>query len=290
MRLCIRCLSALDGSDWDCNSCGHKPPSLNGFTALAPEFDDAVTGFDAMAFTRLAELEAGSFWFRARNRLIVQALRKYCPRAESFLEVGCGTGFVLAEAGRAFPQMRLTGSELHTSGLSFAKARVGDEVELLQMDARRIPFVDEFDVIGAFDVLEHIEDDQEVLQGVHRALRPQGKLLLSVPQHAFLWSKADEIAYHVRRYSGQDLAAKVRQAGFSIIRSTSFVATLLPFMAVSRWFDRSNPDYDPAAELRLGGMLNSLFERIMDAERLIIMTTGIDLPFGGSRFLIARKE
>ena len=65
------------------------------------------------------------------------------------------------------------------------------------MDARRIPFEDEFDVIGAFDVLEHIKEDEQVLVQMHRAVKSGGGIMLTVPQHMFLWSEQDVQAHHV---------------------------------------------------------------------------------------------
>jgi methylase of polypeptide subunit release factors len=107
-------------------------------------------------FEKLFSLEAGNFWFRARNKLIVWAIQKHFGNVRSFLEIGCGTGYVLSGIKGNLPTTKIYGSELHSRGLQFAAERLPD-VELLQMDARSIPFVDEFDLLGAFDVLESIE-------------------------------------------------------------------------------------------------------------------------------------
>ena len=77
------------------------------------------------------------------------------------------------------------------------------------MDARRIPYEAEFDVIGAFDVIEHIYEDAAVLQQMHRAVRPGGGIIVTVPQHRFLWSKQDEFSCHFRRYTRGELMSKV---------------------------------------------------------------------------------
>src|SRR4030095_1631809 len=105
--------------------------------------------------------------------------------------------------------------------------------------ARRIPFRGEFDVIGAFDVLEHIKEDEEVLAQMYQATRPRGGVLLTVPQHSFLWSEVDDYSRHVRRYSASELKAKVKRAGFETLRTTSFVSLLLPVMFISRLRQRS---------------------------------------------------
>ena len=81
------------------------------------------------------------------------------------------------------------------------------------MDARNIPFRDEFDVIGAFDVLEHIDEDVAVIDEVRKALRPGGGFLMSVPQHPALWSQQDERAFHVRRYTAAGPSPQGRGRG-----------------------------------------------------------------------------
>ncbi len=193
-------------------------------------------------------LEDRSFWFRARNQLIVQLTREVSSAGDSFLEIGCGTGYVLqALAGEC--GLEVTGSELHAEGIEVARRRLPD-AELVELDARQMPYEEEFDLVGAFDVLEHIDDDAGVLAGLHRALRPGGHLLLTVPQHPSLWSDADDYAHHVRRYRRRELVGRVEGAGFEVVRTTSFVTSLLPAMALARWRQRlSRGPYDPVAEL-----------------------------------------
>ena len=236
----------------------------------------------------MAQVEESSFWFRSRNQLILWALRTYFPSAQSFFEVGCGTGFVLSAVAAANPGIRLAGSEIFAEGLRFAAQRLPD-VELMQMDARTIPFVDEFDVIGAFDVLEHIEEDEEVLDEMFRALKPGGGLLVTVPQHMFLWSATDEQACHVRRYSASELREKVERTGFVMQRQTSFVSLLLPALLLSRWKQKAFTAAPPAScELGLSKRLDCLLGLVMRCE-LLAIRAGCSFPAGGSLLLLARK-
>ena len=289
MKACPVCKASYVATDWKCPTCNYCPDSAEGFAMLAPALAKGGAGFPPEAFQRLAALEAQNFWFRARNRLIVWALKRYLPTMQRYLEIGCGTGFVLAGVAHAFPTTSLVGSEVFMAGLPFAAARVS-RAELLQMDARHIPYVDEFDVIGAFDVLEHIEEDEVVLASMLRALRPGGGVAITVPQHPWLWSKADDNACHVRRYKVGELRDKVLRAGFKLEFETSFVSLLLPAMLASRLTKRRATTQDNAkSELSLPPWLNRVFEIVMNMERLLIRI-GLPLKLGGSRLLIATKE
>ncbi|HMG74716.1 MAG TPA: class I SAM-dependent methyltransferase [Pyrinomonadaceae bacterium] len=257
--------------------------------AFAPELAEKNTGFEVDYFRQLAQLEPNNFWFRSRNQLIVWALRRYFPRAESLLEIGCGTGFVLSGIKEALPEISLTGSEVFSAGLGFAAQRLPG-VELFQMDARRIPFTEEFDVIGAFDVLEHVREDSEVLSQMYQATRKRGGILLTVPHHPFLWGPADDYARHVRRYKSRELTYKVKRAGFDVVRITSFVSLLLPLLVLSRFKQRfKGKEFDPTSELRINSLMDTSFERILDLERSLIRG-GVSLPVGGSLLLIARRR
>ena len=288
MRRCLRCDAGFSGSSWRCPRCDHEPVRIGGFPAFAPEAAGGASGYDPAQFAELARLEAGNFWFRARNRLIAWAIARYFPGARNLLEVGCGTGFVLAGVAAAFPALRLSGSEAATAGLAFAAARAPG-AELMQMDAQNIPFRDEFDVVGAFDVIEHIDEDRAVLAELRAAAAPGGGVLLTVPQHPALWSEFDARAGHARRYRARELRQKVVEAGLEIVRMTSFVALLLPFMYLSRRAQRApGAEYDPLAELRVAPWLNRILEGSLGAERTLI-SGGVNFPAGGSLLVVARR-
>jgi SAM-dependent methyltransferase len=288
MRICLACQGPIEGSTWNCTHCGHTPPSRGGVLLFAPELADGSSGFDAKFFPGLASVEAGHFWFRARNRLIQWAFRRYFPQAASFLEIGCGTGYVLAGMREAFPHLALSGSEIFPEGLAFAAERLPG-TDLWQMDARHLPFREELDVIGAFDVLEHIEEDEAVLAQMYQSVRPGGGILLSVPQHVWLWSETDVAAHHVRRYEVNDLRAKVTRAGFEVLRATSFVSLLLPPMWLSRLMQKGKTQKPNASsEFAISPALNRAFEAVMAIERVGIQA-GLSFPAGGSLLLAARK-
>lgn len=241
------------------------------------------------SFSRLAGLEEGNFWFQNRNRLICWMMKKHFPNVSRFLEIGCGTGFVLSGIKAEFPGIQLTGAELHAEGLEFAKSRL-PEATFVQLDATRMPFRDSYDVVGAFDVLEHIDQDVVALGEIKKALTVGGGLLITVPQHGFLWSRADEFACHVRRYSRRELVQKVSAAGFDVVFCTSFVSWLLPILVCSRLLERnSRAPYDPLGELKLSAFVNWIFGLISFLEQATIRL-GLSYAAGGSLLLVARSK
>jgi SAM-dependent methyltransferase len=239
-------------------------------------------------FEELCAAETWHFWFRSRTRLIVWAIRRYFPDARRILDMGCGTGLVLSGLKEAFPAAELSGSDAIVQALAFAGARLAG-VTLFQMDGLRIPFREEFDLIGAFDVLEHITEDEAVLQEMFRATRRGGGILLTVPQHAFLWSSIDDFSCHRRRYSRGDLVRKARNAGFEVLRATSFVSLLLPLLLVSRLRQPKEVDkVDTQAEHRVGPLMNRVLGGALTLERGLIRL-GVPFPAGGSLLLVARR-
>jgi SAM-dependent methyltransferase len=294
-RLCPRCNTAetlgpgetLWPTEWTCRTCGWRACVKHGIPYYAPTLADTSPGFDATAFEGLAQREAGNFWFEPRNRLLVGLSRRYFPAARRYLEIGCGTGFVLAAFAASRPWARLIGSEIHLAGLLQAQKRVRAQAELVQMDARAIPARNAFDLVGAFDVLEHIVQDETVIREVHAALVPQGGFIAAVPQHPFLWSSIDEVSHHVRRYRRGELEGKLRSAGFEIIYSSSYTMTLLPLMAASRLMS-SNRQRSPTREFDLPVAANAALRLLLNAE-VALTLRGMAWPVGGSRVVVARK-
>lgn len=288
MNRCPRCGATEGVTDAGCPACAFAPPIVDGLRRYAPDVADQGPGYDPAHYEQLARYEAGNFWFRARNDVILDTLATHFPGATRYLEVGCGTGFVLQAVAQRWPSLDVSGCEVFAAGLAFARQRV-PRATLFQMDATRVPFEARFDVIGAYDVIEHIEAQDEVLAGLHRALVPGGGLVLTVPQHRWLWSEADVEAHHVRRYEPGELEAALQRAGFNVVHSTSFVSLLLPAMAASRLLARkSSGPVDPFREFKMPRAMNAAFGAVMRVEGAV-RKAGLRFPLGGSRLVVARR-
>lgn len=289
MKKCLSCSLPFESESWTCPHCNSAPTMSDGFVIFSPDLAHENEGFRSDYFETLARLEENNFWFRVRNHLIVWAMRKYFPTAKNFFEIGCGTGYVITGIRNAFPSLQVSGSEIFLAGLPFARQRL-PQASLFQMDARAIPFFEEYDVIGAFDVLEHIEEDRGVLKEMYDAIRPGGGVLLAVPQHAWLWSRIDDASYHKRRYDRRDFVQKIESAGFRVCKVTSFVSLLLPLMALARLrylLPSGKQDYQ--LEFKLDARINKILEGVLNLE-ISLIRSGMDFRLGGSLFVVATKE
>ncbi|MDA1089361.1 MAG: class I SAM-dependent methyltransferase [Proteobacteria bacterium] len=246
--------------------------------------------FGSSTYERMSAFEASSFYCLSRLRLIRWAFTKFFPTASNFYDFGAGTGYVLDVLCATRPNLRLYGSDLSIDSLAWVDTRLGGKVDLFHTDADHIPFSEHFDVIGAFDVLEHIEDEQPVLRAFHKALKPGGGVLLTVPQHMSLWSRLDDETGHQRRYIGDELAVKVKAAGFTIVLDTCFMGTLfLPQYISRRWLVSPTGIEGFEAEHNLPGPVNGFLKGVLSLE-LMLLKAGIRIPFGGMRIVAAHKS
>jgi SAM-dependent methyltransferase len=255
--------------------------------------------YDAQFFPLLFEVEDRHFWFRVRNQVIrtlVQQIIAQLPSGYRVLEVGCGTGNVLRHLEQVCTNGRVMGMDLFWDGLRYARQRVA--CPLVQGDMHSPPFSTKFDLIGLFDVLEHLPDDIQVLRDLHTMLSPSGALLLTVPAHPSLWSYFDEAAHHCRRYQKADLAQKLKSAGYQIDYISYYMASIFPLVwsgrrvaALTQRGDKQNPnqaDEMASRELKITPGVNGLLANLLMQETRLIARRK-SLPVGTSLLAIARK-
>lgn len=181
-----------------------------------------------MEVRKLVELEHSHWWYRERRRLIRRAVAGLVPgRALDVGAAGGGNTRVLAEQGwdAVAVEYGVDGAEVsHQRGL-----------ETLRADATALPLADgSVDLVLAFDVLEHIEDDDVAAAEVHRTLRPGGTFLVAVPCDPRLWSAHDEAVDHVRRYTRETVERVLVDAGFEIDAMLSWNVLLRPVVLLRR--------------------------------------------------------
>lgn len=247
---------------------------------------------------QLFEAEERHFWFRSRNRVIGRVIAKLTaalPGGFRVLEVGCGNGNVLRLLEQVCHKGAVYGVDLLEERLHYARQR--SSCPVVAADVGSLPFPQPFDVIGMFDVLEHIPDDGKALQDVHKALTPEGAVVLTVPAHMGLWSYADTNAGHCRRYNKKKLATVLQASGFAIEYMTEFMTALFPLMWLGRRLSslRQRPGQDVnkdranfLRELRIVPGLNTLLTALLAWEAPLIARR-CPLPLGTSLLAVARK-
>lgn len=266
---------------------------IEGIRCFSPKVANSYADYPDQGFELTDKSGESSFWVRSRNRLFKRIVQDHLVAngKTRFLEIGCGTGgFIQKIVGNE--NLEITGSEIYLKGLLYAKKNLPN-VDFIQFDVTQGVVGEEFDIIVAFDVIEHIEDDIAAISNINKMLHKGGSLIITVPQHMFLWSKLDEIVKHKRRYSRSELLAKLKENGFDISYCTSFLFVLFPLMLISRMFDkgRGHPQSaDLALEKRVKftKVLNWVFDKFMRIDEALI-GWGISLPFGGTLVVIARR-
>jgi SAM-dependent methyltransferase len=236
------------------------------------------------------QIEDNSFWFRHRNRCIVALAQRFHP-AGTLVDIGGGNGYVAAGLLAAGVDCILV--EPGADGAKAARRRGVDTVICATLSGAGLP-PESLPAAGMFDVLEHIEDEQGALSGVHALLRPGGTLFITVPAYAFLTSEDDREAGHFRRYTVRGLSRALGQAGFEM-RYASYMFAPLPLpVFVARTVPsllgrRRNVVGHAAAEHRPEGMAARVMDRLLDWEFARI-AAGRVVPFGTSCIAVATRR
>lgn len=234
--------------------------------------------FDPSFFRQLKEAEETYFWFHVRRKWIYDRIRRCVTPPANVLEVGCGTGNVssfLAHKG-----YDVTGCEYYEEALALG----WPGFRKVHGDASKLPFEDgSFDVVGLFDVIEHIEDDTGPLKEAFRVLKQGGIVVVTVPAREELWSPVDEHAFHKRRYTKERLAGALRDADL-VPRSIEymFMALYLP-MKMLRMREKNI-----RSQFEINPIVNRLLKGWFDIERRVSQV--ISLPIGTSLLAIAEKN
>ena len=240
---------------------------------------------DPKGYLLAAKAEERHWWFKGRRKVLRSVLEREFRRGDgtrTILEVGCGNGGnlpMLAAYGRVYA------TELDDDARTRATQRgIGCVAKGWLPDG--IPFEGErFDLIAAFDVIEHVEDDASSMAALRSRLKPGGQILLTVPAYPWLWSGHDRLSHHKRRYTRSTLVALVSGAGLRVTYSSYFNTLLFP-LAVARIKLQDRLGGEEYSALRIPpSPLNYALAAVFGAERLLV--PAFSLPFGVSIVLCA---
>ena len=238
---------------------------------------------ERVVYQQMAELDDRHWWYRARRRIIADLIRRAArpPADAQVLEIGCGTGHNLAMlAGFG----HVEGLELDAEARAISEKRLGRKVmssplpELSEVPDRH------YDLIGAFDVIEHIEDDRAALASIAAKLKPGGRFVMTVPAHQWMWSAHDAVNHHKRRYSKAGLKALISGSPMKLEKVGYFNSLLFPLAVAQRAASKLRGRED--ADVKLPpAPLNVALEKIFEAERYLVGR--LRLPPGLSLFAVA---
>jgi len=238
---------------------------------------------ERVVYQQMAELDDRHWWYRARRRILAALVRRVVqpPVGAKILEIGCGSGHnlsMLAGFGH------VDGLELDDEMRALSEKRLGRKIMRSPLPELNEVKDKSYDLIGAFDVIEHIDDDHAALAAIATKLKPGGKFMMTVPAHPWMWTAHDVANHHKRRYSKRALLALIDGSPMRLEKIGYFNSLLFPLAVADRAAaklrgkDDGNVSLPPAP-------LNSALEAVFGAERYLVGR--LPLPPGLSLFAVA---
>lgn len=242
-------------------------------------------------YQKMYEVEESHWWYVGLHELILYFVGIESTKRGPLkvLDAGCGTGR-LCQLMNGYGEVR--GCDISGIALELCSKR---KIATFPADLNITELgVERYDVITSIDVLYHglIQDDREVLTRFHKALKPEGILILNLPAYNFLKSRHD-LAVHTReRYTKSALTKKLKETGFAVEKSTYRIGFLFPFIATYRLLQRlyMNDFHSKAvSDVRMPSeFINSPLLGLNRMENFFIKKVS-GIPFGSSLFIVARK-
>jgi len=285
---CPKCEKPLQnqGKAYSCNACGKRFEEENGIILFVVDIDKKEVSYPPAFYEKQIKIERKHFWCVGRNNIILNFLSKVAKSKNvRILEIGCGEGNVLCFLEK--DGYHVEGGDILLEGLEKSRSRT--DSKLYRCDISHLPFRNSFDIIGAFDILEHIDDDIGALKSVNKALRENGAIILTVPAGKGLLPLE---TVHKRRYSKKELIDKLKKAGFKVNKISYYMFFLFPIVLIVRWMKSlflKEPDLDKGInELKIIPIINDICIFLLFVERTMLKY--INFPIGVSLIVTAIKE
>lgn len=232
-------------------------------------------------YEQMAKEEEFFWWFKSRRSIISKAIKSLVNKENiSILEVGSGTGGNINML-KQFGSLDLF--ECNDRAIELTKEKYNITPKKACLPSNKID--KKYDLIVILDVLEHIENDKQVLEDLYLRLNKGGKLLITVPAYQWLWSKHDILHEHKRRYTLKSLKSIV-PSEFNVIYESYFNFFLSPLIIMSRFFEKILKK-ESSVNLK-SKKTDIVFEKIFEFEKHFVPK--VKLPFGISIMLVLERN
>jgi len=216
----------------------------------------------------------------------LRVLFSMIPKGGALLDIGSGNGAIAEMRRDSYKRFVLADNSPELVQHLQKKFQDRPNVEVSLQDARHLIWQEEFDVISACDILEHVSEDTLCLQAFMRALKPEGILFISVPAYPWLYGMRDKKYGHVRRYTKKDLRQLLTEAGLEVEMLFYWNAVgFFPYIVSEKILKR--PLVAPARTGK-GGVVSRFINKALYG--ILLFESRIHMPFGLSLIAICRKQ
>ena len=239
-------------------------------------------------YLRHIENEEAHWWFKARREIIYSIIKKninFENKKINILDCGAGSGTNISMLNK-FGYVHVYEKDEKTSNFLKEKFKKSENIEIIQKPNNNNK--EFFDLILAADVIEHVEDDEAILQYLSELLNKNGQILITVPAFNFLFSSKDKVLRHYRRYTKKNIK-KIISKYFSITKLSYYNFFLFIPIAISIvFFKIFRINFIDSVEKKPNTILNSILFQIFHSEKFIL--NFLNFPFGLSLIVLAKKK
>lgn len=234
----------------------------------------------------MAALQESHWWYEGRRNVLGGVLKSLkLPQDTTILEAGCGPGAnlkLLSKYGQVSAFEPEDFSIEHASSVSGVHVQKGGLPD-------QIPFEGAFDVVCAFDVLEHLEDDLGGLKALFEKTENGGFGIFTVPAFDFLWSEHDVMNHHFRRYNKKTFERLLKESGYEVRMISYCNFWLFPLAAAVRTFQNMTGKHDTGHDVKMpkSALVNKILCAVFSSEQYLLRCAS--LPFGLSLIAVCQK-
>jgi ubiquinone/menaquinone biosynthesis C-methylase UbiE len=226
-----------------------------------------------------------SWWYEGRRDLYKIFVKKIkLNKNPKILDIGCGTGdniILLSKFGECY------GIDFSNKAVKYCKEKGLKKVYIA--DALDTKFKsNNFDLVTAFDVMEHIKNDKGFIREIKRILKPSGYAIISVPAFDFLWNENDKLSQHNKRYTKRSIK-KLVDKDFDIVKISYWNSTIFFPVMLYCFYERFKKSKKRTNNLnKIPKFMDKILRYVIKIENILVEKA--NMPFGVSLFLIIRKK